>query len=189
MLEAVTEERFGVELEIAYATDRNFMGKAVYGRAACFLHPDAAALLRRAVDLAALQGWRLRIYDGFRPAEAQWVLWDHTPNPEFVSDPRRGSPHSMGAAVDLTLVDAASGQALEMGTAFDDLTPASHHGSTAVSAEAQRNRLLLLGLMTAAGWDFFRNEWWHYQLFSPRGRYPVLTDAAAGTRLLPGAAA
>ena len=52
-----------------------------------------------------------------------------------------------------------------MGTAFDAFTPLSHHGRTDVSAEAQRNRLLLMGLMTAAGWDFYRNEWWHYQLF------------------------
>jgi len=72
-----------------------------------------------------------------------------------------------------------------MGTGFDDLTPASHHGSTAVSPEAQRNRTLLLGLMSAAGWDFYMHEWWHYQLFRPR-RYPALTDREAGTALMPG---
>ena len=63
-----------------------------------------------------------------------------------------------------------------MGTAFDAFTPLSHHGRTDVSAEAQRNRLLLMGLMTAAGWDFYRNEWWHYQLFDAR-RYPLISDA------------
>ncbi len=61
-----------------------------------------------------------------------------------------------------------------MGTAFDAFTPLSHHGRTDVSAEAQRNRLLLMGLMTAAGWDFYRNEWWHYQLFDAR-RYPLVS--------------
>jgi D-alanyl-D-alanine dipeptidase len=63
-----------------------------------------------------------------------------------------------------------------MGTAFDAFTPLSHHGRTDVSTEAQRNRLLLMGLMTAAGWDFYRNEWWHYQLFDAR-RYPLISDA------------
>ena len=59
-----------------------------------------------------------------------------------------------------------------MGTAFDAFTPLSHHGRTDVSAEAQRNRLLLMGLMTSAGWDFYRNEWWHYQLFDQRRALP-----------------
>ena len=63
-----------------------------------------------------------------------------------------------------------------MGTGFDAFTPLSHHGRTEVSKEAQRNRLLLMGLMTTAGWDFYRNEWWHYQLFDAR-RYALISDA------------
>ena len=63
-----------------------------------------------------------------------------------------------------------------MGTAFDALTPLSHHGRTDVSLAAQRNRLLLLGLMTAAGFEFYTNEWWHYQLFNARG-YPVVDQS------------
>lgn len=187
MLIEITPEDFGVEIEMVYATPHNFTGRPVYGRAACFLLPEAAELLRRAVDIAAPLGYRLKVLDAFRPAEAQWTLWTHTPDPEFIADPRRGSPHSMGAAVDLTLVDRFSGQEMDMGTGFDDLRPLSHHGVTAgISLEAQRNRLKLLGIMTSAGYDFFRNEWWHYQLFQARARYPVLTDAAAGTGLLHG---
>ena len=110
-----------------------------------------------------------------RPVEAQWALWNAKPDPEFLADPRRGSPHSRGVAVDLTLLDG-DGRELDMGTAFDAFTPLSHHGRTDVSPEAQRNRLLLMGLMTAAGWDFYRNEWWHYQLFDAR-RYPLVCDA------------
>ena len=64
------------------------------------------------------------------------------------------------------------------------LTPLSFHASTEISVEAQRNRALLLGLMTAAGWDCYLNEWWHYQLFNPK-RYPLLSDSAAGTRMMP----
>ena len=82
----------------------------------------------------------------------------------------------MGAAIDLTLVDQ-NGTELDMGTPFDDFTLKSHHGSLNISVTAQRNRAVLLGLMTAAGWDFFRNKWWHYQLFSPRGRYHVMSDS------------
>lgn len=172
----ITPETHGVRLDLAYATPDNFTGEPVYRRAACYLHPDAEDLLRRAVDLAAIQGMELLVFDAFRPSEAQWVLWNHTPDPDFLADPRRGSPHSRGCAVDLTLTDK-DGMPLEMGTPFDFFSPRSHHGSTEVPAGAQRNRMLLLGLMSAAGWDFYSREWWHYQLFDSRSR-PLISDTA-----------
>jgi len=166
---------FDVDLAIAYATADNISGAPIYRRAAAYLHREAVDHLARAIELASAVGLRFRVFDAFRPTEAQAVLWRHCPNPEFIADPRSGSPHSRGAAIDLTLIDGA-GQALEMGTGFDALTPLSRHANTAVSATAQRNRALLLGIMTAAGWDFYRNEWWHYQLFAPR-RLPLLSDS------------
>lgn len=177
MLVEITSESHGVDIDLVYATKRNFTGTPIYRRADCWLHPDTAAMLLRAADLAHRLGLRLRVLDAFRPAEAQWVLWRHLPDPDYIADPRRGSPHSMAAAVDVTLIDAESGRELEMGTGFDDMRPLSWHGDTGVAPAAQRNRAILLGLMTAAGFDFYRNEWWHYQLFKPRGRYPVLSDS------------
>jgi len=172
---AVAPPTFDVDRSIAYATPDNFTGRPVYARAGCYLHPDAAAALGKAIALAKPLGMRFRIFDAFRPSEAQWVLWNVRPDPDFLADPRRGSPHSRGVAVDLTLI-GPDGNDLDMGTGFDAFTPLSHHGSLAVPPDAQRNRLLLLGIMTAAGFDFYRNEWWHYQLFDSR-RYPLLSDA------------
>ena len=172
----IAQPAFDIDIALAYATPDNFTGKPVYRRAACYLHAESAGLLRRAITLAAELDLRLLIFDAFRPSEAQWKLWNHTPDPNFLADPRRGSPHSRGAAVDLTLIDRA-GKPLEMGTGFDAFTPRSHHGALDIDAEAQRNRLLLLGLMTSAGWDFYRNEWWHYQLFDAK-RLPLLGDDA-----------
>ncbi len=172
----------GVTLDIAYAGAANFTGRPIYCRPACFLQREAAECLGRARELAAQLGLRLRLFDGFRPTEAQWRLWEHTPDPDFVADPRRGSPHSRGVAIDLTLEDDA-GRPLEMGTPFDDFTVQSHHGRVDIAPGAQRNRALLLGIMTAAGWDYYRNEWWHYQLFNSRN-YPLLSDKAAGTALM-----
>jgi D-alanyl-D-alanine dipeptidase len=167
---------YGIEISLAYATTNNFTGRPIYGRAAAFLHPEAAEALKRAIRLAAGLGLRVRLFDAYRPVEAQWIMWNHTPDPNFLADPRRGSPHSRGAAVDLTLI-GADGEELDMGTGFDAFTPLSHHASLEVSTTAQHNRFLLLGLMSAAGWDFYGNEWWHYQLFNA-SRLPLISDTA-----------
>jgi D-alanyl-D-alanine dipeptidase len=172
----ITTAEHDVDIDLAYATSNNFTGKPIYRQARCYLHGDAAAMLDRASVLARAQGYRFRIFDAYRPTEAQWVMWNHTPDPEFLADPRRGSPHSRGVAVDLTLLDR-EGRELDMGTGFDAFTALSHHGSLAVSQMAQANRFTLLGIMTAAGWDFYRNEWWHYQLFNSR-QYPLYSDSA-----------
>jgi zinc D-Ala-D-Ala dipeptidase len=173
-LVAIAPPDFDADVTLAYATEANLTGQPVYRNAECWLHREAANKLTAAIALARPLGLRLRIFDALRPVEAQWALWNARPDPEFLADPRRGSPHSRGVAVDLTLLDGD--RELEMGTPFDAFTPLSHHGRTDVSAEAQRNRLLLIGLMTSAGWDFYRNEWWHYQLFDQR-RYPLVSDA------------
>ena len=173
---------YDVDVALAYATPNNFTGAAVYKKALCYLHPVAAEKLQVAITGAKALGLRIRIFDAFRPSEAQWLLWNHTPDPEFLADPRRGSPHSRGVAVDLTLL-AEDGMPLEMGTVFDAFTPRSHHGSTEIGKEAQQNRLLLLGLMTQAGWDFYRNEWWHYQLFQSRD-YPLISDTELSAPML-----
>lgn len=170
----ITRQEFDITFEIAYGSADNFTARPVYSRPACYLRREAADALGRACEAAAALGLSFRIYDAFRPTEAQWVLWNHTPDPDFLADPRRGSPHSRGVAIDLTLIDG-DGNALEMGTGFDEFTPLSHHGSTGVPATAQRNRLMLLGLMTQAGWDFYRNEWWHYQLFDSRS-FALISD-------------
>jgi len=170
------QDEFDVDLAIAYATKDNFTGKPVYRRAGAYLHRDAASHLAKAIVLAKSAGLRFRIFEAFRPSEAQWVLWNHTPDPDYLADPRKGSPHSRGVAVDLTLL-GADGQALEMGTGFDDFSARAHHGSTDIGAAAQGNRMMLLGIMTAAGWDHYLNEWWHYQLFDSR-RYELLGDDA-----------
>ncbi len=181
----ITQAAYGVWIDLRYATADNFTGEPVYrADAKCYLHTEAAEKLKTAIQLAAVQGYRFRIFDAYRPTEAQWKLWNHTPDPNFLADPNKGSPHSRGAAVDLTLC-TPDGADLDMGTPFDAFTPLSHHGRLDILPEAQRNRLLLMGIMTTAGWDFYRNEWWHYQLFDARARLPLYSDAEAGTAMMP----
>jgi zinc D-Ala-D-Ala dipeptidase len=173
---------FDADFFIAYATEHNFTGRAVYKKPLCYLHPDAARCLEKAIELASALGYRFKIFDAFRPQEAQEALWAHTPDPEFLADPAIGSNHSRGVAIDLTLL-GKSGRELDMGTGFDAFTPHSHHAVTEISQEAQVNRFLLLGIMTAAGWDYNKNEWWHYQLHNA-STYPLLRSNDLGLGMI-----
>ena len=114
----ITPETHGVELDLVYATDRNFTGKTIYKEAHALLLAPAEARLRKAVELAESVGMKLRIFDAYRPPQAQKVLWDFLPDPTYVAELGRGSNHSRGTALDLTLIDS-NGEALDMGTGFD----------------------------------------------------------------------
>jgi D-alanyl-D-alanine dipeptidase len=174
MLIPITTKTHDIFLDIAYATHNNFTHNPVYEKAACFLHKDAEKKLQHAISLAKQLGLKFKIFDGFRPQAAQQKLWDHTPNPVFITDPQKGSHHTRGVAVDLTLVDSNTKKDIEMGTHFDDFTSDAFHTCQTISVEAQRNRKILLGIMSTAGWDFYEKEWWHYQLFKPR-EYALIT--------------
>ncbi|AHI68463.1 D-alanyl-D-alanine dipeptidase [Burkholderia thailandensis] len=179
----ITPRTHGVDVDLVYATDRNLTGKPIYRRAHCLLIEPAEAALRRAVTVAAQIGLRLRIYDAYRPPRAQQVLWDFLPDPAFVADLGRGSNHSRGAALDLTLVDA-NGVALDMGTGFDDMVAASNHFHDGLPEPVQRNRLLLLGVMHAAGFTHIASEWWHYELPGSRALPLIDGDASGPWRLM-----
>ncbi len=174
----------GLELDIRLATSNNFTGRPLYQKANAYVHRDTATKLETAKTIAFELGLTIRILDAFRPLEVQQMLWDHTPNPNYISPPDAGQrTHCRGIAIDLTLVDNASGQALEMGTEFDDFRELAHHNNTEIGAEALRNRLILAGLMHTAGFCCINSEWWHYQLPDIE-HYDLLSDQQAGTQLL-----
>ncbi|MEA1677595.1 D-alanyl-D-alanine dipeptidase [Nitrospirillum sp. BR 11163] len=172
---------FDVDLDLRYATADNLTGSPLYARPACLLHPIAAACLARAIVRAGMLGLRLRIFDAYRPPQAQWALWRALPDPVFIADPREGSNHTRGVAVDLTLAEG-DGTPLDMGTDFDDMSPRAHHGDDTVPAPVQRNRALLLGIMAVSGWTHYASEWWHYQLPDAH-LHPLVDDGALGPRL------
>ncbi len=174
----ITPETHGVELDLAYATDNNFTGKRIYKEAHCLLLASAEAALRKAIELADSVGMKLRIFDAYRPPQAQKVLWDFLPDPNFIAELGRGSNHSRGTAIDLTLVDS-SGEPLDMGTGFDAMVKESEHFHKGLPQHVQRNRLLLLGIMHAAGFKHIPNEWWHYEMPGSRA-LPVIDDSESG---------
>jgi D-alanyl-D-alanine dipeptidase len=177
-LRLLTPDTYDIEIDLVYATELNLTGKVIYRQAHCLLLEPACAGLEKAIALAAGMGLRIKVFDGYRPPEAQQALWDFLPDPTFVADPRKGSNHARGVAIDLTLVDADNHE-LDMGTGFDEAVLESGHHHRNVPPEAQRNRMLLLGTMLAAGFTANPNEWWHYQLPNPT-QYALLADGADG---------
>lgn len=178
-IEQISPASHGVVLDLRYASAHNIVGRPLYARPVCLLHRDAAAALLRASQAAQRQGWRLKIFDAFRPQEAQQLLWDYASDKAFVADPRLGSNHSRGVAVDLTLVDACSGQELDMGTGFDDMSAQSHHFRTDVPLAAQAHREALRRLMEDAGFEHLPHEWWHYALPAAHS-YPLIASRKLG---------
>ena len=168
----ITEEEFGVILDLKYFTQNNIMNDLIYDKGYNFLHIEAANKLRESIKLAKEKGYKLKIFDAYRPIKYQQYLYDKFPG-DYVSNPKTGSiPHCRGVAVDLTLVNS-DGNELSMGTEFDDFSNKAHHGSRDFSILEQKNRSILLSIMLSSGWDFYRNEWWHYQLFNAKSYHII----------------
>ena len=164
MVLRVTEDH-GISLDLRYATAANFTGAPIYRRPVALLQPQAHTLLLAAASRAAVLGLRIKVFDAFRPIEAQWALWRALPDPRFVADPASGlALHPRGVAVDITLMDGVTGIELDMGTGFDDMTARSAQAAMDLPPVVIRNRAILLGTMAAVGWEAIASEWWHYQI-------------------------
>ena len=151
-----------IVVSLPYATEDNHFKRRFYKANRCFLRRavvERLALVQR--DLNA-QGLGLKLWDGYRPRSVQWEFWKVLPDPKYVADPKQGSRHNRGAAVDCTLVDLKSGKELPMPTAHDDFTPKAAADFKLVPAEALKNRTILQEAMTRHGFQIFPSEWWHF---------------------------
>jgi len=164
----------GIAVDLRYATADNFVGRDLYSPLDCrWLHKDAAAALEAAVAWLAARkpGYKLLVLDALRPQRVQEQLWAALQGTDlltYIADPARGSIHSFGMALDLTLLDA-QGDELDMGTGFDDLSERSHPALEAellasgeLSAAHIENRLWLRNAMHHNGWHGINTEWWHF---------------------------
>ena len=152
----------GVALDLRYATTNNFMHERLYPVAKAYLRaPVAAALADTERELAA-EGLGLKVWDAYRPYSVTVKMWEPIKNPDYVADPKKGSRHNRGAAVDLTLIDLRTGKELPMPTGFDDFTPRARNDFNDLPAEAIANRARLRDVMTRHGFEPLPSEWWHY---------------------------
>ncbi len=158
-------------IDLRYATTRNVTGRPLYPPGArCLLQPAVAVRLVRAAELARGRGFRLRLYDCYRPLSVQRLLFAKESRPGFVADPSRGgSHHNKAAAVDVGLVDL-TGVDVALPTDFDEFTPRARASATGgVSPEARAHRDALREAMVAAGFIPSRSEWWHFSAPEARG--------------------
>jgi D-alanyl-D-alanine dipeptidase len=164
----------GIAVDLRYASTDNFVGRDLYSPHDCaWLHQDAAAALESVVAWLAARhpAMQVLVLDALRPQRVQQQLWDALAGTDlqmYLANPERGSIHSFGMALDITIVDA-TGAELDMGTGFDDLTERSHPALEAVLLERGEltvaqiaNRQLLRDAMGQAGFHGISTEWWHY---------------------------
>ena len=176
-----------ITLDIRYATTNNFLGKVVYPEARAFLQRPAATALVAAHRELARHGYGLMIHDGYRPWAITKVFWDMSSGPmrEFVADPKTGSKHNRGCAVDLTMYDLATGQVVQMPGEYDESTQRSYPGYSGGPPEARAKRDLLRAAMERQGFTVEPNEWWHFN-YQDWPSYPILdisfAQAAASKR-------
>ncbi|WP_339919522.1 M15 family metallopeptidase [uncultured Flavobacterium sp.] len=151
--------------DMKYATEDNFLKAKVYDCAECFLRLKTVVALVEANKEFIKKGYRIKLFDCYRPLDIQKRMWKIVSNPQYVADPDKGSIHNRGGAVDITLVDAY-GKELDMGTPFDFFGEEASHGYDKLSEEVKNNRILLKSIMTAVNFNSFDSEWWHYNLKS-----------------------
>ena len=164
----------GVLHDLRYVGSNNFAGRSLYGRLDCaWLRREAAVGLEAAAGWLHAQrpGWRLLVLDALRPQRVQEAIWVDvagTPAQEYFANPERGSIHSYGMAVDVTLV-LPDGSEADMGSGFDEMTLASHPSlhaqhlaSGVLSAAHVAERDCLWAAMQHGGYAGIPNEWWHF---------------------------
>ena len=183
-----------IQVELKYATTDNFIGRDVYGELTrAYLQPEMAKRLAKASALLKKEkpGYRLLVYDAARPNSAQYDLWnalDQLKIParnktQYVADPKIGSNHNFGCAVDLTVTDE-KGIPLDMGTKFDYFGPLAYPRSEQemlkkgkLTAKQVENRQLLRKVMTQGGFKVNTTEWWHFDGMSKaqaRAKYGMI---------------
>ena len=167
-----------IRLDIRYATSHNFMKRPMYTQARAFLQRPAANALVRAHRSLRSQGCGLLIFDAYRPWSVTKKFWDETPREKrkYVANPRKGSKHNRGCAVDLSLYDLKTGREVPMPSEYDDFTYRAAADYSGGTKEEGKSRALLRSVMEQEGFTVNPDEWWHFDYKDWR-KYGVLDVA------------
>ncbi len=153
----------GFAYDLRYATTNNFLKEKVYDCGECYMRVKTVKAILEANKAFEKKGVRIKFFDCYRPNSVQYKMWAIVPNPQYVANPKKGSIHNKGGAVDITL-ETLEGEELNMGTDFDFFGKRAYHDMTDLPQEILDNRKLLKETMEAHGFWSTRTEWWHYNL-------------------------
>lgn len=148
--------------DVTYAGTNNFLGRKIYPSADVFLRKPAAEALVRVAARLRSQGLGLLLFDGYRPYSVTVTFYEEIGDTTFVADPRKGSKHNRGMAIDLSLFDLKTGIPLEMPSKYDEPSERAWHSWSGGDAKALANRQILKDAMISEGFEVFAYEWWHY---------------------------
>jgi zinc D-Ala-D-Ala dipeptidase len=161
-----------IVVDLRYATTNNFTGAPLPGYLAnrAFMRREAAAALARVQRDLRPEGLGVKVFDGYRPVRATLAMVDWTQRvnrPDLLADGyiASRSRHNLGLAIDLTLIQLATGRELEMGTPFDTFSAAAHTANA--SGQAAANRQKLKAAMEREGFVNYDQEWWHFSFNVP----------------------
>lgn len=149
--------------DMKYATADNFLNEKVYPCGECYLRVKTVKALLQANKAFLEKGFRIKIYDCYRPKAIQKKMWKIVPDANYVANPKKGSIHNRGGAVDISLIDS-NGKELDMGTKFDFFGKEAGHNYLNLSEQIVANRKLLKETMLQHNFKSFDSEWWHYNL-------------------------
>lgn len=152
-----------IYVELRYATENNFTGVKIYDFTEAYLRYGTVKKLAQVQKELKQQGYSLKIWDAYRPFEAQQKLWEVYPDPNYVANPANGmKKHNLGGTVDITMV-AADGSVISMPTEFDDFSlKADRDYSDIEDEEAVKNVMILQNAMENNGFTGYQGEWWDY---------------------------
>lgn len=155
-----------ITYDLRYASTNNFMKRRMYPKNTrwTFMRLPAARALADVQKELKEQGLGLKIWDAYRPYSVTELFWDLVKDERYVADPKKGSGHNRGVAVDLTIINLADGKELDMGTAFDNFSDTAHQDFVNFPESILRNRKVLKTVMEKYGFVPFSTEWWHYSL-------------------------
>ncbi|GAB3932795.1 M15 family metallopeptidase [Mucilaginibacter myungsuensis] len=158
----ITKAIPSIKLDVRYATKNNFMGRVMYKQARAFARAPVAEALKKIQTELALKGLGLKIFDGYRPYAVTVDFFKFAKDTNFVANPKYGSKHNRGCAVDLTIIDLKTGKELEMPTPYDCFSRKAGALYAKLPAIQIQNRALLRSVMEKHGFMQLPSEWWHF---------------------------
>jgi zinc D-Ala-D-Ala dipeptidase len=151
-----------IKLDIRYATENNFTGEVIYNLPKAYLRKPVANALKLAQDSLRFYKLGFKVFDAYRPYQATVKFFEVYPDTNFVANPKYGSRHNRGCAVDVSLVCLDTGKEILMPTDYDEFSEKAHPEYKNLQHDAIENRDFLLGVMNHFGFTVYPTEWWHF---------------------------